>query len=204
MWNPDWKSKDGFSRATAEEGVFEKKAICKRCKDGYVYEKDCDECHGAWKNSRRVPCPDCDGTGTSDERCQFCEDGLEGVPCDNRTAMDVNVDNRYIKHMVLCNACSGTGIVMPQSIGLPLVSEWRQCSNCIPKGYRGWLLCPNCNGDKVRRQKCNICEGSGRTSCGKCSGVKRVWVNCDAGCYEGKQRTTCPDCQGTKYRWVRQ
>ena len=154
--------------------------------------EECDYCNGT--GVRRIPCPDCNGTGKKDS--YYYEERTEHKAC----------SSCFGSGELICAKCNGT--------------DRQQCEQCFGRGvtqcfickgeglvtlpYVGRTVCTQCDGARV--VKCIRCNGNGIVQCTSCSGGKVMCKDCWGNGYRsvpttesGKRNTICDNCNGSKY-----
>ena len=150
----------------------EERVDCDTC-DGFG-EENCDTCDGdgtvtcRWCKDGEVDCSQCDGDGKIEVDCHKCE-GSEAVECPDCQGSGESDDGEKAG----CYECNGTGTITCDACdgdGTELI----ECDECYGSGERncdecdgeGEIECSDCYGDG--EIECGDCDGDGRVDCPEC------------------------------------
>lgn len=211
-WDPKWVSTNGNRRATAVDGVFEKRVLC-GCGNGYVYVV-CKKCAGKGEELCESTCFACDTRGRSNKDCPFCEgEGKRKVQCVNNWSRYENwsiggqVQTFHVQNCGNCWQASGffsSLDILPYGFQSPS-NACRHCNPYAQGVHPGRLNCPTCNGRGWREEPCTWCEGTGKKKCAECGGTQKIHKKCQCtNDQRGKQKEKCEECDGKMYRWVQE
>lgn len=125
----------GLARCKACGGTGRKPCTNRQCREGWVVEKSINTLTPKTALARRVKCPVCQGTATTE--CKPCR-GRGAVACG---------DCKGAGLVEACRTCGGEGIVKCRTCGKRRRAAEATSASCADCRGSGWMLCGRCQGD---------------------------------------------------------